>query len=201
MAQAAARGAGTLLACVLLAGCGSAHHAAGGGATSGSATTPAAAANGEGSRPARQVVADAAAAIRSVHSYRMHGSLRQNGQLLKLGLTIDSPTRFDVALRLGGDAFEVIVLPSATYLRANTHFLRGQVGPAQAARLSGQWVQVPARVGSRLVKTIGPFAPAILARCLTEGLGTLRLAGTTSIAGTPAVVVRDRGDAPGDSPG
>jgi hypothetical protein len=45
------------------------------------------------------------------------------------------------------------------------------------------------------------FAPATLARCLTEDHGTLSIGGRASINGEPAILLRDAGNLPGTQPG
>jgi hypothetical protein len=142
---------------------------------------------------------DAAGAMRGVRGYRVQASIT-GSRLTQIGLTINSATVFDLTLGLGRDALEVIEVGGASYLRANAAFLRRQLG-AGAAILGGRWVRVPVSATRGLTKATEAFMPATLGRCLLENHGTLRVAGTATVAGQPTVVIEDAGDAPGAQPG
>lgn len=182
-----------------MAGCGSSGRASRAGRIA-AAGQAARTSNGEAAKPAGSIVADAAGALRTTHSFHLHGTIRQGRQLMRVGLTMGSPTTFDATFAVGSEAFEIVELPPASYLRANAAFWRSRVG-AKASRLTGQWLRVPATSERGLTSVIQRFSPATLARCLTEGHGTLQKAGTATIGGTPVVVVRDNGDVPGGGRG
>jgi hypothetical protein len=201
----------TLIPCVaaacgiLLAGCGSTRPAKPAaapttpGSTAGSTTasgTGQVPGNGEAAKPPAQIVADAAASVRTAHSYRVRGNVTTT----RIDATIESATAFDLTLGQGPAAFELIEVAGGSYLRANAAFLRQTHAGALAPGLSGRWIPLPPSTTGAFAKDLDVFTQATLARCLVEGHGTLRVAGAATIAGQPTVVVKDAGDAPGTQP-
>jgi hypothetical protein len=142
---------------------------------------------------------DAAGAMRGVRGYRVQARIT-GSRLTRIGLTMNSPTAFDLTLGFDRNALEVIEVGGSSYLRANAAFLRARLG-AGAAILGGRWVRVPMAATRGLTKATDAFIPGTLGRCLLENHGTLRVAGAATVAGQPAVVVEDAGDAPGAQPG
>jgi len=85
------------------------------------------------------------------------------------------------------------------YVKANSAFYAGthEGIPAAAVKLlAGQWLKT-SESANKLVKGL---TPRTLARCLAREGGTLVKEGTASVNGQQAVVVRDKGDAPGSTP-
>jgi hypothetical protein len=202
------RTGGLAMAClVAVAGCGSSasKHAASSRARAESATSAAtsssttAAANNEASKPPKQILSDAAAALRNAHSYAMQGTIIQNHQRLRLKLTTTSATSVDLAFSIASSTVQLIGLPSGSYIRGNVRFWKSQVG-ARAARIANHWIQVPSPAARGVTSSLGALAPATLSRCLVEDHGTLSLAGQTTIDGRSAILLKDAGNAPGSSP-
>jgi hypothetical protein len=191
-----------------VAGCGSSasKHAASSRASATSSTSTAtsssatSAANNEASKPPKQILADAAAALRNAHSYAMQGTITQNHQRLRLKLTTTSATSVDLAVSIANSMVQLIGLPSGSYVRGNVSFWTSQVG-ARAARLANRWIQVPPPDAHGVTSSLGALAPATLSRCLVEDHGTLSVGGKTTIDGRSAILLRDAGNAPGSSPG
>jgi hypothetical protein len=127
--------------------------------------------NGEASRSATQILADAASALRAARGFELQGAQIQGGQTLRV--------------------------PKGFYVRANASFRTQQLG-GRGAVLADRWIQTSS---SALSSELAHFAPATMARCLTEDHGTLSIGGTTSVNGEPAIVIRDAGDLPGTQPG
>jgi hypothetical protein len=182
-----------------LAGCGSSN-GTGHTGTSGGAGGGSAASNGEATKSPAQILSDAAAAIRSARGYAIHGEILQNGKAVRLTVLAPGSTSLELAISSGSSGAEMLILPAGSYVRGNSAFWSSQPG-AHASLLANHWVQVPAGAVQSFSASLGRFAPSTLARCLVEGHGTLSIAGTTTIAGRPAIVIRDAGGVPGDSPG
>jgi hypothetical protein len=156
-------------------------------------------------RSPRAIVAAAARALRTSDGYTMRADLTENGDRSVVALTADGPRTYQATLSDDGRVSGLVTLPGASYLRGNRAFWSGQSGSgsaarARAARLAGHWLKLNSRGAQSLAKSLGSLAPDVLARCLVEDHGTLTLAGHTTIGRTPAVIVKDAGDAPGATP-
>jgi hypothetical protein len=156
--------------------------------------------SGEASKPPDRIVADAAAAIRSARGYAMQGTMSQNGQAMRFAVVVPGASSLELTFSIAGATIETIVSPSASYVRGNAAFWRAHFG-GSASGLANRWIQVAPSSAQTLTSSLGHFAPATVARCLTEDHGTLTVAGMTTIDGRAAVIVRDKGNAPGSSPG
>lgn len=190
----------------VLIGCGS---GAGGHATTGAGParrqgnpklSAPGAGNGEAGKPAGQIVADAAAALRRAHGYVMQGAIVADRQRIRLRIAVASRSDLEVGFSADRASVEIIALPGGSYIRGNRVFWAAHLG-SRGVALSGHWVEAEPSSARALTSSLGPFAPATLSRCLTEDHGTLSVAGKTIIGGRPAVIVRDAGNAPGASPG
>jgi hypothetical protein len=109
------------------------------------------------------------------------------------------PMRF--RLGQGRQKIGLIVTRSATYVRASRGFWRQQhiKNAKELKLLSNRWIKVP---GGRGVADLGKqFTPATLARCLTTNLGTVTKRPATTFQGRRVIVLADKGDKPGTSPG
>jgi hypothetical protein len=130
----------------------------------------------------------------------MQGTIVQNGQALRLSVVAPGSRSLQLTFSIAGATLEMIAVPSASYVRGNATFWRAHLG-AGANGVADRWIQIAPSSAQALVSSLGHFAPATVARCLTEDHGTLTVAGMTTIDGRPAVIVRDQGNAPGSSPG
>lgn len=153
---------------------------------------------GEAAKSARQIVADAAAAVRAAHGYHIQASMVQSGRRASVVFTVTSPTNFEFSAVSGPARADIIEADGGTYLRANAAFLAMQGGPASFA---GHWLKVRAADIASVTNIPAQWLPATEARCLGENLGTLRVAGTATVAGTRVVVVKTAGNAPGSRAG
>lgn len=183
-------------AIIALAGCGSSSTTS----HSTSASTSASPQSGEAAKPPAQIVSDAAAALRAARSYVMQGQLTQNGRTAHLSVTASGSNALEMTIASGPSTVELIVLPSGSYIRANAAFWSAH-GGGRAAVLADRWVEVPPANAQAMTAGLGQFAPATLSRCLVEGHGTLSVAGRTTVAGRPAIVIKDAGNVPGGAAG
>jgi hypothetical protein len=184
------------LACagaVAIAGCGSS-------ASSGSSTPqPHASGNGEASKPAAQILSDAAHAVRAAGSYSLRAAVTQNGRRLRLTLLTTGPTSFEMGYGQGASVAHVIELARAFYVNGNDAFWRPHLG-ARAPLAAGRWFQVPPSAMRKTISDLGHLAPATISRCITEDHGTLRVVGMTTVDGQRAILIKDAGNVPGSTP-
>lgn len=163
-----------------------------------SSSKPSSSKPSEASKSASQIVADAAAAVRTVHAYRAQGIMIEAGKAVSLSFTIASPMNFEVTFISGLNDIDVIEAAGTTYLRANAAYFASQNGPAQYAN---HWLKVPGSQATTLANLANILRPATIARCLGEDTSTLTVAGSASVDGQPAVIVKDAGGIPGSAPG
>ncbi|MCL2768699.1 MAG: hypothetical protein FWD42_01130 [Solirubrobacterales bacterium] len=171
-------------ACALLVGCGG-------------SSTPS---NGEASKPAGEIVADAASALRSTPNLWMRGALHIERRPTRVALGIERPGRVSIAMTRPTEALALIVVGGAGYMKANASFWQRRAGApsAEVGLVAERWIKVPPHEG--IGKLAGNFDVTRLSECLVEEHGTLAVEGSTTVDGQPAVVVVDRGDRPGTTP-
>ncbi len=148
-------------------------------------------------------MAAAAAALRSARSYAINATMTQGGTTQQLQMDYGGPQRISVQLNAGAGPVRMILLGDDTYINASAQFWRSQ-GPATraiASELGGKWIALGASAGKGVLSGLGHLSPEYGARCLTEDHGTLSVAGTTTVSGQPAVVIKDAGNKPGSQPG
>ena len=161
-----------MLACaVALLGCGS---SGGGGSVSGSSERTSST-GAEALKSPGQILAGASAALKSAHGYVMSGTLIDDGRQMRLEVVAAGAMSLKLALSAGGAQAELIDLPGAAYIRANSAFWKPRIG-ARAATIANHWIQVPPTNTQGVTSSLGRFAPATLARCLAEDHGTLTVA-------------------------
>ncbi len=178
-----------LVLVVVLAGC---------GGSSAAADRPRA------EQPPADVVRAAADALEGVRSYHVTGtSVDADGRNRISGdITAAGALRFTVAGKAG--RFTVIAVDGKTFLKAGRAFWlkgHGGRGDALARVLAGRWVQMPASTSASLRKDVRQLLPKELAYCVGKGLGTLENLGGRTANGRKVVVIRDKGDKAGTSPG
>ena len=158
-------------------------------------TVEASLANGEASKSPAQILADAASALESVRGFELEGQGRVGSQVVRIRVFSSPPQSIDITASIGAATDEMVSVPPTFYVRGNASFWAKQIG-AGAGALAGRWIELP----SSALSEPGQFAPATMARCLTEDHGTLGIAGTTWVNGRPAVVLEDAGNLPGTQP-
>jgi hypothetical protein len=185
-----------LVLVVALAGCGA------GGSGSGHAGAGGAQARAQQSPGA---VLDATRdALKHLHSYHVRGSSvdRHGASHMSADVTDTGSMRFTVVD--GASRFTVIAAGGQTYLKGGRAFWlhgNGAQGPAMARLFTGRWVKMPPAASQGLRKDARQLLPGALAYCLSRDLGTLENLGARDAHGKPVVVIRDKGDKPGTSPG
>lgn len=157
-------------------------------------------ANGEASKPPEQILKDAGSAFRRAGSYAFRGTIVDGHERLRVSFEIAGPTSFDYIAGAGRRLVQVISVGGAGFLRANYAELQPQLG-SRASLLAGRWLAMKPSAVKRQVNSLRHVSPRLLATCLAEDHGTLRLAGATTVNGQRAIVIRDSGGVPGAAPG
>jgi hypothetical protein len=148
--------------------------------------------NGEASKSPKQIVADAASALPAASGFDLRAAERVGGKTTQVRV-LASPHSLEFGASSGTASYEVLKVPAGLYARGSASFWRQHLG-ARGAVLADRWIHGSS---TTLSSELRQFAPATLARCLTEDNGTLSIAGTTSIDGRPAILIRDAGNLPG----
>jgi hypothetical protein len=155
--------------------------------------------NGVASKPAKQIVADSAAALKTARSAHLEGTVTIAKKPTAVKIDLEQKNlRF--TFKQKGAAVSLIAIGGSVYINANAEFWRQQNAPPAAAALAGHWLKIPASQADVGELTKG-LNLATLSRCLVTNHGTLQVAGKTEEGGKPAVVVVDKGDRPGSAPG
>jgi outer membrane lipoprotein-sorting protein len=155
-------------------------------------------------KSAKAILADMRADLAGVHSYHVAGE--QSGSDGDMQLTGDfaAPGSLRFKLTQSSGTVEMIATGrSATYIRADRAFWthEGHVNAGIARRLAGRWVNLGGDAGRSLQSSLVQFSPENLGRCLSTQTGTVSKQGTSRVDGKATVVLVDKGDRPGTSPG
>jgi hypothetical protein len=157
--------------------------------------------NGIASKTPAQILNAAQAALKSAHNYVLTAEIKQPGSMTGLKLIVRGASD-EVEVTMGRSSVDVILASGHAYMRANAYFWVRQTKSTASAQLAGRWIEVPESTFKALVSDLGKLEPSKLASCISDGPhGAITKVGTTTIRGTPAVVLRDAGDVPGDGPG
>jgi hypothetical protein len=109
----------------------------------GGGSSPNGSGNGEASKPAQQVLADAVKAADAASSY--HESGRLDPEASRFDRRVVKGKGFIGSATFGGQQkVDAVAIGSRGYMRANTAFWRLWEDRATAARLEGKWVALPA---------------------------------------------------------
>jgi hypothetical protein len=155
-------------------------------------------ANGIESKSPQQILEQTAATLRQVRSFHIEGTQARGTEVVKADFAGPRKLRLDVRQR---DATaRMVLIDGSVYMNANVPFWRKAEAGDVAKELDGRWLKVPGAEGD-LQKIAKEVEPANLSRCLLKDNGTLAAGGTAKVRGQPAVVIVDKGDRPGTSPG
>ena len=170
---------GIVLTAVLVAGCGS----------SSSAAKP----NGEESKPATQVLADAKAAATHASTAHVSGSLESSGTPVTLDLSMARGRGATGSMSTNGLEFNLVRVGNSVYIGGSDAFYKRFAGPAVAQLLHGKWLKAPV-TGGRL----GELDPLTSMRGLFGIIGSqhgkLVNDGKTTYQGDQVVAIRDTSD-------
>ncbi len=163
-----------LLAAALVAGCG------------GSGTRS----NGEASKSAAQVLADARGAATHASAVHVVGRIESGGTPLAVDLYLDRGKGGKGSIAESGVRFDLVRLGGKAYIRGSDAFYRKFAGSAAAQLLRGKWL-----VGSASTGDLAPLVSITDIGKLFGGVtathGALRNEGETTFHGEKAVAIRD----------
>jgi hypothetical protein len=167
-----------VLTAVLLAGCGSSDKSA----------KP----NGEASKPAAQVLADANKAATNASSAHVSGSIRSDGTPITLDLTTARGKGAKGSMATSGLKFDLIRIGDTLYIRGSDEFLKRFAGPA-AQLLHDKWLKASATKGR--LKSLAPLTSlGALFAGISSQHGKLVNDGKKKYKGADVVVIRDTSD-------
>jgi hypothetical protein len=171
-----------LLVAAVLAGCG--------GSGKGSTTS---AGNGEASKPANQVLADAKKAATKATSLHVAGHIKSGGTPITLDLTIARGKGATGKMSTNGLGFDLVRIGSTVYIRGSDAFYRKFAGSAVAQLLKGKWLKASATTGQ--LSSLAPLTNAgALFTQIASGHGKLQNDGTTTYSGQQVVEIKDVSD-------
>lgn len=155
---------------------------------------------GEAAKPPDQILRDATAALRRVHSLRIAGTMTIGGRRTTIDAEVERQSAARMTLRSGSRSAALVVIGGDVYIKANAAFFKQQGSGAQAALLADRWLKVPASAAGGSGALTKSLDPARLGRCLGDKHGTLTRGATTTIGGRAAIAIVDKGDRPGATP-
>ena len=171
-----------VLTAALLAGCGS----------SGS-SNPTAKPNGEASRPAARVLADAKAAATNASSAHVSGSLKSDGTPITLDLSMARGKGATGSMSTNGLKFDLVRIGDTLYIRGSDAFLKRFAGTAVAQLLHNRWLKAPATRGR--LSSLAPLTSISgLFSVISSHHGTLANDGQTTYNGAKVIAIRDTSD-------
>jgi hypothetical protein len=169
-----------VLTAVLLAGCGG-------------SSNKESASNGEASKSANQVLADAKAAATQADSAHVKGSIVSGGTPIKLDLSMARAKGAKGTMSTNGLSFDLVRVGDTLYIKGSDDFYKHFAGAAVAQLLHGKWLKASATQGQ-----LKSLAPLTNIRALLAGIsanhGKLANKGTTTYNGQKVVEIRDTSD-------
>jgi len=168
-----------VLAAALLAGCGSHEKAAG--------------PNGEASKPAERVLADARAAASRASSAHVSGTVRSRGTRIALDLHTARGKGAKGSMSTNGLEFDLVRIGRTAYIRGSDEFLKHFAGSAVAQLLHGRWFK--ASIDNPRFASLKPLTDVgLLLGKVSSNHGKLVNDGKTTYKGVGVVAVRDTSD-------
>jgi len=168
-----------VLTAALLAGCGG-------------SKKEAAKPNGEASKPANQVFADAKSAATSASSAHVSGSLVSNGTPYTLDLSMSRAKGAKGSVSINGLRFDLVKIGDTAYIKGSDAFYRHFAGPV-AQLIHGKWIKLSA--SSDRVRSVAALSSisGLFAK-ISASHGKLVNDGTKTYQGQQVVVIRDVSD-------
>jgi hypothetical protein len=168
-----------VLTAVLLAGCGSSGKSA--------------KSNGEESKPAARVLADAKAAATSASSAHVSGSIQSEGTPITLDLSTARGKGAKGSMSTSGLKFDLVRIGDTLYIRGSDEFLKHFAGGAVAQLLHDKWLKASATHGR--LKSLAPLTSlGVLFEGVSANHGKLVNDGKKTYKGDAVVVIRDTSD-------
>jgi hypothetical protein len=148
--------------------------------------------NGEASKPASTVFADAKQAAVAAKSVHVSGSLKDAGSSLKLDLVL-AHGKGKGSMAENGLSFDIVRIADTAYVKGSQGFLKKFAGAAAAQLLQDKWLQGPVTSGE-----FTSLAPLTDITSLFNGAfsshGKLVNDGETTYQGHKVVAIKDASD-------
>jgi hypothetical protein len=168
-----------VLAAALLAGCGSHKKAA--------------ESNGEASKPAERVLADATTAASRASSAHVSGNIASRGTRITLDLDTARGKGAKGSMSANGLKFDLVRIGRAAYIRGSDEFLKHFAGPAVAQLLHDRWFK--ASIDSPRFASLKPVTDVgLLLGKVSSNHGKLVNDGKTTYKSNEVVAIRDTSD-------
>jgi hypothetical protein len=168
-----------VLAATLLAGCGG----------HGSSAKP----NGEASKPAGRVFADATKAARAARSAHVSGNIESNGTPITLDLDMARGKGAKGSMSTSGLQFDLVRIGDTAYIRGSDSFYKHFAGAGIAQLIHGKWLK--ASVAQGRFRSFAPLTSlSVLFAKVSAGHGKLVNDGKATYKGQQVVAIRDTSD-------
>jgi hypothetical protein len=149
--------------------------------------------NGEASKPAARVFADARAAATSASAAHVSGNLVAGGTPITLDLDMARGQGAKGSMSTSGLQFDVIRIGGTAYIRGSDAFYKHFAGAAIAQLIHGKWLK--ASVAEGRFRSFAPLTNlGLLFARIGSGHGKLVNDGRTTYDGQQVVTVRDASD-------
>ncbi|HET8751119.1 MAG TPA: hypothetical protein VFM43_01170 [Gaiellaceae bacterium] len=149
--------------------------------------------NGEASKPAARVLADAKAAATSAHSAHVSGRIVADGMSITLDLDMARGKGAKGSMSTNGLRFDLVRIGDTAYIRGSDEFYKHFAGATIAQLIHGKWIKASIVQGR-----FSPLAPLTsmsrLFATVGASHGTLVNDGKTTYRGQPVVAIRDKSD-------
>ncbi len=150
----------------------------------------------------QQIVQAVAAAVHGAKGYQLNAVIHQTSGTERLNLIDAGGGAFDIQVEQGQETARIILISHKAYMKASTSFWVAQgVGKKLAQQLAPHWYKVPASEFTKAAGGLRQFEPSTLAQCIKQGNGQLTNAGTATVNGQRAVILKGAGGEPGTGPG
>ncbi len=148
----------------------------------------------------KDVIAAVADALEQADGMHISGTITDAEGPGRLDARVDAGGDVDATMDQGGQHFAFRLIGRDAYILGDAKFWESTAGDEVGAKLGGHWVKTSAFAGE-LKAIVEPLRPAGLASCLRDGAtGTLSTRQAT-LDGERVIVLVDKGDRPGASPG
>jgi hypothetical protein len=149
--------------------------------------------NGEESKPAKRVLADAKAAAAKASSAHVSGNISSNGTPITLDLSTVRGKGAKGSLSTNGLEFDLVRIGDTAYIRGSDAFYKRFAGPALAQLIHGQWLK--SSITNNRFRSLEPLTNLnLLLGKVSANHGKLVNDGKTTYKGQDVVAIRDTSD-------
>jgi hypothetical protein len=149
--------------------------------------------NGEVSKPAERVVADAKAAVASASSVHVSGNIVSSGTPITLDVSMATGKGAIGSMTSSGLKFDVVRVGDTAYIKGSDDFYKQYAGAAVAQLLHGKWLKAP--ITSGRFASLAPLTNInVLFGEVASNHGKLANDGAKTYKGQDTVEIRDTSD-------